>query len=60
EAVRIHRLEGDEYLGLERSIALPLLTCTVLTQFLNRSRQEDQYQTLIAFDEWLQTATSAG
>jgi Uma2 family endonuclease len=60
EVLRIYRLERDEYVGSETSLALPLLSSTVLSQFLNRSRQEDQYQTLLAFEEWLRTASSAG
>ncbi|MGI8639583.1 MAG: Uma2 family endonuclease [Pyrinomonadaceae bacterium] len=43
-----------EYLLIEKSIALPILTGEVLTQFLNRSQTEDQFQVLLDFEKWLQ------
>ena len=58
EALRIYRLREDEYVASEASLALPLLTGAVLTEFLNRSREEDQHQTLLAFEEWLRSTRS--
>lgn len=43
-----------EYLLIEKSIALPILTGEVLTRFLNRSQTEDQFQVLLDFENWLQ------
>jgi len=31
-----------------------MLTGGVLTEFLSRSRSEDQYETLVAFEIWLE------
>jgi Uma2 family endonuclease len=49
----LHGLANGEYVLLEMSQALPLLTGEVLTSFLNRLRDEDQYDVLLAFEEWL-------
>lgn len=56
EDVKIYQREGDEYVTHEASLAMPILTSAVLTEFLNRSRQEDQHQVLLAFEGWLQSA----
>ncbi len=50
-----HGLENGAYVVLETSKALPMLTGEVLTGFLNRLQTEDQYDTLLAFEEWLHT-----
>jgi len=39
----------------EASQALPLLTGAILTEFLARSPKEDQYDILLAFEEWLKS-----
>jgi hypothetical protein len=31
-----------------------MLSSRVLTEFLNRSQKEDQYEILMAFENWLQ------
>ena len=49
----IYYLERGEYAPTESSRALPLLSSGTLTEFLARSHTEDQYQTLLAFEEWL-------
>jgi Uma2 family endonuclease len=56
ELLRIFRLaETGEYLLSETSLALPVLTAEVLTEYLNRSQREDQFQVLLDFQQWLQT-----
>jgi hypothetical protein len=49
----ISYLERGEYAPTESSRALPVLSSGTLTEFLARSQTEDQYQTLLAFEEWL-------
>lgn len=51
----IYRLDRGEYVNAESSLALPQLTAVVLTEFLNLSRQKDQYDVLLAFEEWLES-----
>jgi Uma2 family endonuclease len=51
--VFIYLLRKGKYVEVRKSKALPMLTSKVLTTFLNRSRDEDQYETLLAFEEWL-------
>jgi len=46
--------ETGEYLLIEKSIALPVLIDKVLTEFLNRSQSEDQFEVLLDFEKWLQ------
>ena len=53
-ALTIYHLQQGEYVSAESSRALPMLTSRVLTEFLTRSQQEDQYETLLAFEQWLQ------
>jgi Uma2 family endonuclease len=52
-ALKIYHLEDDEYVEAEASLALPILTSSKLTEFLNRSHNEDQHEVLIAFEKWL-------
>ncbi len=56
----IHQLAQDTYIVTETSRALPLLTNHVLTEFLTGLRDEGEFQTILAFDRWLQTETGAG
>lgn len=51
----IHLLEEDRYVEAETSRALPMLTATILTEFLNRLPKDGEFQTLLAFDEWLRS-----
>jgi len=53
QSLVIYQLEHDHYVTPETSLALPLLNGGVLTEFLSRSRNEDQYETLLAFETWL-------
>jgi len=46
--------ETGEYFLIEKSVALPILTDKVLTEFLNRSQSEDQFEILLDFEKWLQ------
>lgn len=52
--LEIYHLRGAEYVRAEASLALPVLNAARLTEFLNRSQYEDQYDVLRAFDEWVQ------
>lgn len=55
QLMRIFELsETGEYLLSENSLALPILTADVLTDFLNRSQTEDQFRVLTDFQTWLQ------
>lgn len=49
----IYLLQEGQYVASEASLALPLLTGDVLSEFLARSRKEDQYDILLAFEAWL-------
>ena len=49
----IYHLVQGEYREALTSLALPMLTAELLSKFLARGRQGDQYQTLLAFEEWL-------
>ena len=49
----IYHLKEEEYVAAGASLALPLLTGAVLTEFLARSPKEDQYDILLAFEAWL-------
>jgi Uma2 family endonuclease len=54
EIMRIFLLsETGEYLLSETSLALPILTDKILTDFLNRSQNQDQFQVLTDFQNWL-------
>ncbi len=55
DSLAIYRLQKREYVESETSHCLPLLTGRVLTQFLARSPKEDQYDIMLAFEEWLKT-----
>jgi len=35
--------------------ALPALTGRILIEFLTRLREDGEFRTILAFDEWLQT-----
>ena len=54
EQLRIHLLKGDEYVLTTGSQALPMLTGDHLTELLTRLREDGEFQTILAFDEWLQ------
>lgn len=54
QSLTIHLLQQDHSVEAETSLALPLLCSQRLTDFLTRMRNEGEFQSLIAFDEWLQ------
>jgi Uma2 family endonuclease len=53
--VSFYLLRKGKYVLVRKSKALPILTSKVLTEFINRTQKEDQYETLLAFEEWLNT-----
>ncbi len=53
EALTIYHLRAGQYDLTDGSLALPILTSAVLTEFLARSPKEDQYDIVLAFAEWL-------
>jgi Uma2 family endonuclease len=58
ETLTIYHLRDGQYILADASQALPILTGTVLTGFLARSPKEDQYNILLAFEEWLKEEQS--
>jgi Uma2 family endonuclease len=55
QELTMHHLQEDQYVNVERSLALPMLSSSALTDFLARLPKDGESQTLVAFDEWLQT-----
>ncbi len=49
----IYHLIEEQYQPSEASQSLPLLTSSILTEFLGRIPKEDQYDILLEFEEWL-------
>jgi Uma2 family endonuclease len=58
QTLTIYQLREGRYESVTTSIAFPMLTSAVLTEFLTRSQSEDQYETLLAFEEWLRAQRS--
>ena len=56
EELTIHRLQDDQYAPVQSSLALPMLSASTLTRFLARLPKDGESQTLVAFDEWLQSS----
>jgi len=54
-AMTIYHLQDDEYVIAETSRALPMLTSRILTEYVERMRQDGEFEALLAFDEWLQS-----
>jgi len=54
ERLRIYRLENESYIAVKKSLALPILTDEVLTDFLNRLEHSDQFEILLDFEQWLE------
>jgi len=54
KALTIYRLRQGDYQPSAASSSLPLLTGAVLTEFLARSPKENQYEILLAFENWLE------
>lgn len=55
QELTIHHFQEDQYVQVERSLALPMLSAGSLTDFLARLPKYGESQTLVAFDEWLQS-----
>ena len=53
DSLTIYHLRDGQYVLSDASQALPVLTSAVLTEFLARSPKEDQYDIVLAFEEWL-------
>lgn len=54
EKLKIFKLqESNEYKEIERSEELPILTSEVLTEFLKRGQNEQQFVVLSDFQDWL-------
>lgn len=51
----IHLLQEDQYIAADTSQALPMLSGHILTDFLARLREDGEFPTILAFDEWLQS-----
>lgn len=49
----IYHLHSGEYVAADASLALPMLTSSRLTELLQRSQAESQYEVLRSFEEWL-------
>ena len=48
-----YHLRGTEYVGRPHSLAFPLLSAAILTQFLEESKTVGQTAALRAFRQWL-------
>ncbi len=55
QTLTIFLLQQGDYVVATGSLALPMLTSDILTDYLRRLRDEGEFQTLLAFDEWLQS-----
>jgi Uma2 family endonuclease len=53
--MRILRLDGETYTEAEASQALPMITPAILTEYLERLRQDGEFAAIMAFDEWLRS-----
>lgn len=51
----IYLLEDDHYRESATSVALPMLTSVILTDFLSRLSHDNDLEILLAFDEWLKS-----
>jgi Uma2 family endonuclease len=54
ELMTIYHLVQERYVTAPASRALPALSTNTLTEFLSRNNNEDQYEVLLAFENWLQ------
>lgn len=53
KSLKIYRLENGEYQENSASIEIPSLTAEILTEYLNRSQSEDQFDVLQDFEKRL-------
>lgn len=54
ERLRIYQFENESYRAVKKSMALPILTDDILSDFLNRLENSDQYEMLLDFERWLE------
>jgi Uma2 family endonuclease len=54
QATILH-LHENHYIEFEPSNALPIITSSILTEYLARMRQNGEFAAIIALDEWLQS-----
>ncbi len=54
EKLKIYRLENETYFETKKSQALPILSADILTDFLNRLENSDQFEILLEFESWLE------
>ena len=50
-------IEAPSYIEQDTSSALPMLTAKVMTEIIERMRNEGELKALLAFDEWLNSGT---
>lgn len=55
DSLTIYQLRDGQYVASPASESLPVLTSAVLTEFLARSPKQDQYDILLAFEDWLKS-----
>jgi len=55
DSLTIYQLRDEQYVASAASQSLPVLTSAVLTEFLARSPKQDQYDILLAFEDWLKS-----
>ena len=58
EQLTILILQEDRYVAQEMSLAFPMLTGGLLSEFLTRLREEGESPAILAFDEWLSSQES--
>jgi len=58
QTLTISVLREGQYVIVPHSQALPLLSSQLLTEYLTRLREEGELQSLLAFDQWLQSVQS--
>jgi Uma2 family endonuclease len=59
QAMTIYRLADEDaqeqYVAVDTSSALPMLSATLLTEIIERMRTDGELSALLTFDEWLQS-----
>jgi len=63
QAMTIYRLADEDareqYVTVDTSSALPMLSATLLTEMIERMRTDGELSALLAFDEWLRVRASS-
>lgn len=54
QRLKIYKHENENYSEVEKSVALPILSAEVLTDFLTRLENSDQFEILLEFEKWLE------